>query len=1190
MLTTPGSFGGTERFQLVRHLGEGGFGIVYQARDLVDGGSVALKLLRRPYAERLYRFKREFRALAELRHGNLVRLHELVASGTHVFFTMELVEGAPLLTHLGARPDALRETLRQLAEGVAALHRAGKIHRDIKPSNVLVEKGGRVVLLDFGLAVEIDAGDTSEMAGTPLYMSPEQCAGETLSEASDWYSVGVVLFQALTGALPFVGSAPRVIEEKQEREAPRPSMLALETPPDLDELCAALLARDPSQRPNGDEVLRRLAAQASPQVARRDPFVGRAAELAMLSRCFDDAVAGKCTVALARGQSGIGKSALLRHFLDEVRRLRPDAVILAGRCYELESVPYKALDAVVDELARQLRRWPEVEAAALLPRDVHALTTLFPVLRQVPAFARGAAGQIDRTDAGDARGRALQALRELFARLADRRPVVVCVDDLQWGDIDSAVLLTELTRAPNPPSVLWVASFREEEAATSPMLQRLTQLRETTLKGLPIHELHLAGLDGREALELAATLVGDDPRRAQSIAHESGGSPFFVHELARTSGEDHALSDLVRRRVAQLEGAAQRVLQVVAVAVRPIEIEVAADAAGAGDDLRDALDTLRTERLVRTRESEGRKLVESYHDRIRESVTAALAPSLLAELHLRLAAALERRDTVDAAEVGHHLSQGGSPARAHGFLVRAAERAAAALAFEEAAQLYHRALELRPQIPDAGDSLALELAYAETLSFVGRGAEAGQRWLALVPRVAEEERPNLQRRAAEELLMSGHLDEGFAAMSGVLARLGISMPRSHAAAIVRIVLNRIRGVFSPPRFRERPKPVSHEELLRVDTLCSIAWSVEHLDPFIGYALVSEHLRIAVRTGDRQRAAIAFLLEAVVSAVRGGQGDPRAQQMLASAHEMRVGLPEITLPKGSISAAEGLIALFEGRWPEGLAHLEAAERALNTSTSGHTSLRGTIYTMATICLFWMGRSGSVLQVIPSRIREMEEQSNVTTWLWLRLLEAWAQSCNGNFDEAWAVSEYTRTKIPDGEFQLQRWYLEHGQVKFLLLQGKAEQAWKHLVEVGNKVRLGATTQVQRVGGWWVRANTALARALENPSVKSEMLAFARKQAKALEGQRATWVRGVAKGIRASIASVEGDDEAALRLLAEAEPLLESHHLEASLASCQLIRGRLIGGDTGRDLVARAEAWLVREGAAPTLPRVLLPGRWN
>src|SRR5262249_16952881 len=149
--------------------------------------------------------------------------------------------------------------------------------------------------------------------------------------------------------------------------------------------------------------------------ARREPFVGRAREKAELLRFFEGSTR---TVVLARGPSGIGKSALLRWFLDELRQRRPEAMILSGRCFGLESVPYKALDAMVDELARQLRRLPPVEAAALLPRDAHALATLFPVLRQVPAFAQEEAPR--RAERPEVRGRGMAALRELFARLADR--------------------------------------------------------------------------------------------------------------------------------------------------------------------------------------------------------------------------------------------------------------------------------------------------------------------------------------------------------------------------------------------------------------------------------------------------------------------------------------------------------------------------------------------------------------------------------------------------------------------------------------------------------------------------------------------------------------------------------------------------------------------------------------------------
>ena len=239
----------------------------------------------------------------------------------------------------------------------------------------------------------------------------------------------------------------------------------------------------------------------------------------------------------------------------------------------------------------------------------------------------GSSHRAARGDAAELRGRGLTALRELFARLSDRRPLVVCVDDLHWGDVDSAALFAELMRSPEPPAIHWVLSFREEEEATSPLLARLAQLRETTLADVPVHELRIGGLDSAEAEALAATLLtGEDaPRgvdpRARAIAVESQGNPFFVRELARASGGDHALGSLVRRRVGELQGAARRVLDVLAVAGQPLELDVVAAGAPVGAALRDALLRLRSEHLVRAREGHNEKLLECYHDRIREPVS-----------------------------------------------------------------------------------------------------------------------------------------------------------------------------------------------------------------------------------------------------------------------------------------------------------------------------------------------------------------------------------------------------------------------------------------------------------------------------------------------------------------------------------------------------------------------------------------
>src|SRR5262249_35029400 len=178
----------------------------------------------------LMRFKNEFRALSDLHHTNLVSLGELIQDEGLWFFTMELVDGDDFLAHVrphGKHDESrLRATLGQLADGLGALHRAGKVHRDIKPSNVRVTRDGRVVLLDLGLVTDaaIEGGartSSDQVVGTATYMAPEQAQSKPVTAAADWYAVGVVLYEALTGELPFSGSPLEVLMRKQS-ELPKP--------------------------------------------------------------------------------------------------------------------------------------------------------------------------------------------------------------------------------------------------------------------------------------------------------------------------------------------------------------------------------------------------------------------------------------------------------------------------------------------------------------------------------------------------------------------------------------------------------------------------------------------------------------------------------------------------------------------------------------------------------------------------------------------------------------------------------------------------------------------------------------------------------------------------------------------------------------------------------------------------------
>src|SRR6266540_5081458 len=329
----------------------------------------------------------------------------------------------------------LETALRQLADGLYGLHQTGKLHRDIKPSNVLVTKEGRVVILDFGLVAEVEGKaphDTLTLAGTPDYMSPEQGAQLPISRASDWYSVGVILYQALTARLPFSGKFFEVMMNKQNFDPPAPADFVNDIPPELNNLCIRLLRRKPEERPSGREILRILGhgktgplhrpiTSAAPALVQTSAFIGRERQLRELEDAFAVTRRGQTVTVYLHGSPGMGKSSLARHFLDDLSEKHPDVVILEGRCYERESVPYKALDGVVDSLTKYLLSLPEVKAEALMPREVLALARLFPVMLQVDSVFNAPQREQEIPDPFTLRRKAFAALRELLSRISDRQ-------------------------------------------------------------------------------------------------------------------------------------------------------------------------------------------------------------------------------------------------------------------------------------------------------------------------------------------------------------------------------------------------------------------------------------------------------------------------------------------------------------------------------------------------------------------------------------------------------------------------------------------------------------------------------------------------------------------------------------------------------------------------------------------------
>ena len=800
-ITLESNFEPPPRFKDSKSIGHGGMGVVYSAFDQTTSETVAIKVAK-SLGGNSESIKREFRTLAKIRHPNLVVLKELHQFKECVFFSMEFIRGERFNSNSVTQriagtpwlPDEivnLCDRLLQLVDGVDFLHRSGFAHCDIKPSNILVTSRGRVVVLDLGLAQSLYRQRRRQpqcFGGTSAYMSPEQASGEPPQPASDWFAFGVVMFETLFGYRPFQGTGVDILFDKLAGNAIVPAPIketgvALS----LSKLCTSLLNPNPSQRPTVAEIRRCLKVFSSqPSVdikslSPQTPFFGREEELAILEDALVDSTnSSGPTLLLVAGTSGIGKTQLIQKFLEN-HRCSSDTIVLSGRCYENERIPYKAIDAVIGELATQWRLLESDFVSAELLNSISGVFNRF-------ASPIGDSVSLDE-NSGIPRTAADGLHAVLTAFLSEKKRVIIFIDDIQWADADSGQLLSKVVAG---IPLLLICSHRPMERPNQ-FLDHLTEdLYTTANANQSCRRINVRPFSNHDAEKfLDRNYPGLSKQVLGKAIGASDGVPMFLTSLAQqlcTMPSDQIESNTLNW-TRDLGPKAKRLLELVCASGYPLHQSIAVAAAGISHDIEACVSDLSLRQLVTLSQSDGEVLLAPFHDMIREMTYAKLDTAEKKLAHSAIATVCENRQGVPPARLAFHFREAGEREKSCHYSILSGDVAASSQAFAESVRAYREALHGFVGSDEQKRDLKQKLA--SSLGRLGRAGDAGDLYMELAS-VQDGQSAHFLQAAAYQYCFAGRIEDAMQGFDRLLRPWGYTTFKSESSVLWRLGWLRFR--------------------------------------------------------------------------------------------------------------------------------------------------------------------------------------------------------------------------------------------------------------------------------------------------------------------------------------------------------------------------------------------------------------